>query len=311
MPQRGQRRPGIVDLVRAGQVRQGQVQEPRLILKDQPPAIGKRVPVLPMAQQGHPQPRRPRLDHRQPVRALRTDDTRHAPLQNPRLLPGDLGNRVTQILLMIQRHRRDHRQARHLDHVRGIEPPAQPHLQQRPIRRHPRKGQKRCTGRDLEERDLVRPVRGHTLIEQRRQRVLADQRACQPDPLVKPRQMRRGIGVRSGPRRLQPRPDHRQRRSLTVGPRDMDDRRQPVFRMAQRSQQPMHPAQGQVDDLGVQGHHPVQNGVGTHAGTTTAGTGSGAGRSPLIAGPCPVSSRRMVTNSSFNCLRCVTRSSIP
>ena len=96
--------------------------------------------------------------------------------------------------------------------------------------------------------------------------VLVDQLAGQSDALVKPRQMRRGVGVDPPARALQPGAQHRQRRALAVGTRNMNDRRQRVLRIAQRVQEAPDPIECQIDDLGVQRHHPLQNKVGTRTG---------------------------------------------
>ena len=109
--------------------------------------------------------------------------------------------------------------------------------------------------------------------------------------------------------RLKPRPDHRLGGAFAIGARDMDGPRQALFGMAERGKKAVHAVQGQIDDLGMQGHHPFKHGVRARA--HFAGTAAGAGRSPTIAGDCPESIRRMVTNSSRIFLRWVTRSSMP
>ena len=54
---------GIFDLVRAGKVGQRQIQQPIVILKNQPTTVFKRVPVLAMHQQGRTQTGGAGLDH--------------------------------------------------------------------------------------------------------------------------------------------------------------------------------------------------------------------------------------------------------
>ena len=75
-----------------------------LILEDQPPAFLGHMPVLPIRQSRRPHPLRPGLDHRKTRLVLRADDAGNAPLDDPRLLARDLGNRLAQILLVIEVH---------------------------------------------------------------------------------------------------------------------------------------------------------------------------------------------------------------
>ena len=325
--QRRKCRAGILHLVRPRQARHRQIQKPALVLKHQPPAFLMHMPMLPMGHHRYAQPRRLPLDHVKRLVRLRPYHTWHAALQDPGLLKGNLAQRVAQILLVIDRHRRDHRQRRAVDHIGRVQPPAQPDLQQGVIRRAAGKGQKRGAGRDLEIGDVRALVGAIARVQHRTQMVFGNQLSGQPDPLVKPRQMRAGIGVHHLAHRLQPGPDHRLGRSLAVGSGQMDHRRQVAFRMVQRRQQPPHPVQRQVDDLGMQRHHPLQDDIrrrrrhavsgavlssppssGASCGASTA---SGAGRSPATAGGRPSNIRVMVINSSRSAVRGVTRSSIP
>src|SRR5690606_7283845 len=65
--------------------------------------------------------------------------------------------------------------------------------------------------------------------------------------------MGRGVGVDAQARRFRDRPDQGDGRALAVGARDMDHRRQPVLRIAERGAQGPHPVQRQVDALGMPG----------------------------------------------------------
>jgi hypothetical protein len=94
------------------------------------------------------------------------------------------------------------------------------------VRRRAGEAQHRGAGGDLEEGDRAPALRASQLLQQRRQRRLRDQRAGQPDALMKPREMGRGVGVDTLARPLQPRADHRDGRALAVGAGDMDHRRQ-------------------------------------------------------------------------------------
>jgi hypothetical protein len=48
-------------------------------------------------------------------------------------------------------------------------------------------------------------------------------------------------------------------RALAVCSGNMDDGRQRAFRMAKSSQKPVNPVERQIDDLGMKGHHPLQD----------------------------------------------------
>ena len=327
--QHGQRGARVLDLVRAGQVGQRQIGQPGFVLEHQPPAFLDRVPVLPLRDQGRTHARGAGLDHLHRRVGLRSDHAGHPALQDAGLFARDLGQRVAQELFVIVRHGRDDRQRRARDHVGRIEPPAKPDLEQRVIRRHPRHRQQRGAGGDLEIGDVVATIGGIAFVQNRAQIGFRDQLAGQPDPLVKPGQVRRGIGVAGQPRPFQPGPDHRQRRTLAVGARDMDDRRQAVLRVAQPVQQAPDPVQRQVDDLGMKRHHPIKDDVGCRAahllsaglsvasvspsasGASASAPASGAGRSPFTSGGRFSSIRVMVISSSRICPRGVTRSSIP
>ena len=91
----------------------------------------------------------------------------------------------------------------------------------------------RRAGRDLEIGDRLAAVRGFAFLKHLGQVAFRDQLAPQTDAFVKPRQMRRGIGVNRLARRLKPRPDHRLRRSLAVRPGDVDHRRQVALGVAE------------------------------------------------------------------------------
>jgi hypothetical protein len=242
--------------MRAGQVGQGQIAQPVLVLIDKVPALVAHMPVLPMRQQRCPQPGGTRLDHLQRRRILRADNAGNQPLDDPRLFARDARQRVAKIPLVIHRHRGDDRQRRPRDHVGGVEPPAKPHLEQRVIRPRARHGEDRSTGGDLEIGNRHAAIGSLAFIQNRRQVILGNERARQPDTFVEARQMRRGIGVTGLSRRLDPCADHGQCAALAIGAGNMDHRRQPVLRIAQRVQQPPHAVERQVDDLGVQRHHP-------------------------------------------------------
>ena len=312
LAQRGNRSPGVLNLVRAGQVGQRQVQQALLILIDQPTALGMGVPVLTVGHQRCTKALGAGFDHRKAIVHLRADDTRNKTLKDARLFARDFGKGFAKVLLMVDRHRGDDGKGRFFHDICRIQPPAKPDLQQGVIRRGARKRKEGGAGRDLEKRDLVGAVGLHAFVQKRGQRGFGNQLPRQPDAFVEPCQMRRGIGVNALASLFHACADHRLGGPLAIGPGDVDHRGQIAFGVSKRRQKAVHAVKRQVDDLGVQGHHAIKNGVGTRGHFFAVSTAStGAGRSPLMAGDCPVNMRRIVTSSSFIALRWVTRSSMP
>ena len=129
---------------------------------------------------------------------------------------------------------------------------------------------------------------------------------------------------------FQPCAQHGLGRTLTIRARDVDHWRQVVLRISYRVQQTPDPIKDQIHHFGVQRHHPFQDDVGfvrahasdfcssaasvasaTLSAVSVVSSGSGAGKSPLIAGDSPNNMRMIVINSSRIFFRCVTRSNMP
>ena len=93
-------------------------------------------------------------------------------------------------------------------------------------------------------------------------------------------------------------------RALAVGAGDMDDRREPVLRVAQRGEQALDAAERQVDLFRVQAAEPGQHKLGggrlaAHAGAAGAAIGS---RSNFrMRAKVAVSSPRGTTMSTMPC----------
>ena len=106
-------------------------------------------------------------------------------------------------------------------------------------------------------------------------------RAGEPDALVEAREVRRGVGVHRQARGLEPGAQHGDDRALAVGAGDMDDRRQPALRVAERGQEPLDAAEREVDDLRVQRGQAGEDRVAGRAHCAAARASStGAGSSP-------------------------------
>ena len=103
-----------------------------------------------------------------------------------------------------------------IDNVCRVEPPAQADLEDCVIRGRSCESQESRRRRDLEKSNRLTAIGFFAFLQQRGQMILVDQLAGEADALVKPREMRRGIGVNLLARRLQPRSDERAGRAFAV-----------------------------------------------------------------------------------------------
>jgi len=175
----------------------------------------------------------------------------------------DPGQVSAQELRMVVVDRGDHAQQRPFDHIGGVQHPTQPDLDDGQVGRRLGHGQEGGGCGALEHRRLAARLghRGLDPVQHGVQRIVLDQPTRQPDPLVEPHQMGRGVGVHPQPRRLGDGPDHRDRGPLAVRPRHMDHRRQSMLRIAQRRAQGLHPIQRQIDPLRMSRAQPLGNRV--------------------------------------------------
>ena len=224
--QRGQSSPGVVDLMRPRQVREGQVAQSGVIGIDKPPAFFLHVPVLTVNQQRRANTGRLLFDHLKRRILLRTDDAGYATLEDTRLFKSDLFQRFAKELLVVDGNRGNHAKRGLFNDIGRIETPAKTDFEQGIIRLRPGKGQKRGTGRDLEIGDRAIAIGPVAFIKNLCQYFFGNQVSGQPDAFVKPGKMRRGINMSALARALDPGADHCKGRPLAIGPRDMDHRRQ-------------------------------------------------------------------------------------
>src|SRR5437879_4534907 len=116
----------------------------------------------------------------------------------------------------------------------------------------PGEGENRCRRRDLEQGDRRARVGPFAFLEQREQGILLDQLPGQADALVKPHEMRRGVDMDAVSGGFEAGAQGRDRRTLAVGPGEVDRRRQSVVRIAERAKQALDPAEREVDLLRVE-----------------------------------------------------------
>ncbi len=206
------------------------------------------------------QPPRLRLDRGHRLGGLLRANHWHAALDDPCLLAGDRRQRVAEKFAVVHADRRDHARERRVDHVGGVEPPAEADFQQHHIGRMLREQRKGRRGFDFKNRDRRAGIDLLAMFERRAQFVVVDENAAagpaEPEAFVDPHQVRRGVGVDAQARRFQNRPQVSDRRALAVGAGDVNNRRQLALGMAEPHQQPVHPLEIEIDAFGVQGGQP-------------------------------------------------------
>src|SRR5262245_58153145 len=96
---------------------------------------------------------------------------------------------------------------------------------------------KRRRGFDFENRDGLAAIGAFAMIKRGTQFIVGDKNAAtyfsEPKPLVETHQMRRRIDMDPQTRSFENRAQERDRRTFAVGARDMDDRRDSLFRVIQ------------------------------------------------------------------------------
>ena len=190
------------------------------------------------------------------------DDAGHAGLEDAGLLAGDLGQRLAEVLLVVERDRGDDRRAA----------AGRPRWSRRAGRRARPRAARQSAGVSAMARKAAAVVISKKVIgapafaaSQRSssgdQPLLVDQLAGEPDALVEAREMRRGVDVHPRAGGLEPGAQHRHHRALAVGAGDVDHRRQPPLGVAERGEQPLDAAERQVDHLGMQRRQALEDAV--------------------------------------------------
>ena len=158
--------------------RRRQIEQPVVVLINQPAAFLGRRPVLAGDRKRRLDPRGLPLDDGERLARLARDHRRHAGFENAGLLGGDRGDRVAEKIAMIERHARDDARERTLDHVGGVEPAAEPDFEQQHIGRMAREQQKGRRRLHLEHGDRRAAVLGFALGQRIGEFVVADELAA-------------------------------------------------------------------------------------------------------------------------------------
>ena len=320
-PQRRDRGSSVLELMTAVKTRRRQVEQTVAVLINQPAALFSRSPVLAGNRQRRAHAGRLPFNHRERLARLIGDDRRHLTLEDAGFLGGDQLKRVTEKLPMIDRDARDHTGERTFDHVRGIEPAAEPDFEQQHIGRIARK-QKKCRGGfNLEHGDRCVAIFGLTLGERFGQFGIADELAAslpsKAKALVEPDQIGRRIDVHAFAGGFEHRPHEGDRRTFAIGAGNVDQGRQAPFWIIESRKQSLDAAKRQVDALGMQRKQPRQdrvNGAGASLRSAHAEAGSGAGKLSSCCGATAgalVSSRHRLEIVARRSRRCTTISTMP
>src|SRR5581483_5970386 len=116
-----------------------------------------------------------------------------------------------------------------LDHVGRVESAAEADFEDAGVRRRAREGEQGDRGRDLEEARFDSGTRVEHLGQKFRQRLIVDQAARDPDPLIEADEVRAGEGVYRTAARFERRAEKSDGRALSVRSGDMEDWREPVL----------------------------------------------------------------------------------
>ncbi len=185
-----------------------------------------------------------------------------ARLDDAGLFRGHLAERVAEIILMIHRHRREHRHDR-LHDIGRIEPPTQARLPHDDLRALRAKVLERERGGEFKKgrrivplaRELAQPLDALTHVG------LWNRRSIHADALAKRNEMRRSVqtGAKAGgpAKRI----EHRADRSLAVGAGNVQKERREAARRVvevQLGQQPPHVVEAQLDARELRRVEPAQ-----------------------------------------------------
>jgi len=168
------------------------------------------------------------------LRPLRLADDRNARLDDTGLLSGDGFERPAQLVRVVDADGGENAHVRPKD-VRRIEPPAQPHLNDRQVHGFIGEMAKGERGEDLEEGRRVagraHPVDvGLRVGDERAEGLGRDVVAPDADPLADVHEMRRGVEPRLETALERQRVQDRRRRALAFRPRDVDASEPPLRR---------------------------------------------------------------------------------
>jgi hypothetical protein len=219
------------------------------------------------------------LDHPGRLWRLRGGNNRHSRLDDPALFRRDFGNCLSEVALVIQRDRSQHRGGRR-HYVCRVESSAETRFEDddfSTLRLEPSKRQRSC---DLEESRRVFPsISDRTNSAQAsRDGFLGDHRPIEADALAEGDQMRRRVQTCMQPSLAADRIEHRADRTFPVGPGDVNKCGRTITRTKLDSQipaKPPHLLEAKLDAVKLQPVEPGY-GLGVRHFFPALGKGSGA-----------------------------------
>ena len=193
----------------------------------------------------------------QPLLPLAHDRT--AWLDDAGLLPGDRRQGVAEERLVVHRQGGDGAGRGCSQHVGGVEPAAEPDLDDREVGGRFGEQQEGAGGQHLEHGDGRTGVDRLDALQRRDQRRLLHQASGDAEPLGDGHEMRADGRMHLEPRRLGDRAQVGAGAALAVGAGDVDHRRQVLLGMAELAEQELQPMQAEVDQHRVGALQPLQH----------------------------------------------------
>ena len=163
-------------------------------------------------------------------------------------LARDARERVAEIIAVIERDAADQTCARLRHDIGGVQPPAEPDFKNRRIGRVAGESGEGGGGRRLEKGQGARLAELRDLGQNFGKFFLFDQASCNTDAFMERDEVGRGVNMHALACRLQHRAKVSSGRTLAVGARDMENRRQLLVRIAKPRQQiEIGGAQSEID----------------------------------------------------------------
>ena len=142
----------------AVKLRRRQIEQPVVVLINQPAAFLGRGPVLAGDDERRFNARRLPLNHGKRVAHLKGHSRRHAALEDAGFLGGNRRDGIAEKIAVVERHTRDCAHQRTLDDVSGVQPSAKPDFEQQHVGRVPREQQESRRGLDFKHGDRVTAI---------------------------------------------------------------------------------------------------------------------------------------------------------
>ncbi len=270
--------PGVVILISTEELRGRKIKQAPIILEHKPSMLLITLPIAIGDMKWRIDSCCHTLDLVKSFLGLNPDYGGSIALDDPRFFPGDFGQGCSEILLVIVVDSGDDGQRGTLDDVCRIQTPPQTDFQQKVVRRLPAKCHEGRCRRDLEKRYGLACIGSFTSFQSFSQFGLGNEFARNPHALAEMHQMRRGVTMDRESCRFQHRAQIGNRRAFAIGPRHMNDGREPLVRVAKSREEPPNSVKSEIDDLWMQFEQTCEDCI-THKEDMTSGLIGGCGQS--------------------------------